>query len=135
MDSLAMNCMAIATKQAGRIGNFMWRKYAPGHKKQICNPRRPRPSGPTELPGSKAPIFRGLICPGEYCKCMSMKKSLCLLATLIVASAATARAAEFPDSWTWDQDGKIRAEHAALEGKPMPALDLTGWINGELKPS
>src|SRR5262245_36330836 len=62
-----------------------------------------------------------------------MKKSLCLLATLLFASATGVRAAEFPDSWTWDQDEKIRADHAALEGKPMPALELTGWLNGEVK--
>jgi thiol-disulfide isomerase/thioredoxin len=57
------------------------------------------------------------------------------LARLIVLSftfIATARAAEFPDSWTWDDDPKFRSEHAALEGKPMPALDLTGWVNGQV---
>jgi thiol-disulfide isomerase/thioredoxin len=48
--------------------------------------------------------------------------------------ACCARAGEFPDSWTWDKDAKVRAAHAALEGKPMPALDLTGWINGQVKP-
>jgi thiol-disulfide isomerase/thioredoxin len=41
-------------------------------------------------------------------------------------------AGEFPDSWTWDTDAKVRARHAALEGKPMPALDVTGWVNGEV---
>ena len=46
----------------------------------------------------------------------------------------SARGGEFPDSWTWDDDTKVRAEHAGLEGKPMPALDLTGWVNGEVKP-
>ncbi len=46
----------------------------------------------------------------------------------------TARAGEFPDSWTWDDDAKNRTPHAALEGKPMPPLDLTGWVNGQVKP-
>src|SRR5713226_5602661 len=45
-----------------------------------------------------------------------------------------ARAGEFPDKWTWDADAKVRAQHASLEGKPMPALDLTGWLNGQVKP-
>lgn len=42
-------------------------------------------------------------------------------------------AGEFPDSWTWDSTPENRASHAALEGRPMPALDTTGWINGEVK--
>ncbi len=43
-------------------------------------------------------------------------------------------AGEFPDSWTWDTEGDSRARHAALEGKPMPLLDLKGWINGQVNP-
>src|SRR5690349_13706675 len=39
---------------------------------------------------------------------------------------------EFPDAWTWDDDPKVRAEHAALEGKAMPALHVTGWVNGQM---
>jgi thiol-disulfide isomerase/thioredoxin len=42
------------------------------------------------------------------------------------------RAGEFPDAWTWDDKPSERAGHTALEGKPMPALDVTGWINGEV---
>jgi thiol-disulfide isomerase/thioredoxin len=42
-------------------------------------------------------------------------------------------AGEFPDKWTWDDKPEQRAAHAALEGKPMPKLDVTGWINGEVK--
>lgn len=49
---------------------------------------------------------------------------------LMIASA-TAGAGEFPDEWYWG-DADQRAEHAALEGKPMPELDLTDWRNGEL---
>jgi len=41
------------------------------------------------------------------------------------------RAGEFPDDWTWDDDAQMRADHAVLEGKPMPQLEVTGWINGE----
>jgi thiol-disulfide isomerase/thioredoxin len=42
--------------------------------------------------------------------------------------------AEFPDAWTWDKNPANRAMHAALEGKPMPPLHVTGWMNGEVKP-
>jgi thiol-disulfide isomerase/thioredoxin len=44
-------------------------------------------------------------------------------------------AGEFPDNWTWDSKPDMRAEHAALEGKPMPPLSLSHWINGEVKPA
>jgi len=53
---------------------------------------------------------------------------------LFLAVGLTSPAAEFPDNWTWDKDSKVRAEHAALEGKPMPALEVTGWMNGQVKP-
>jgi thiol-disulfide isomerase/thioredoxin len=46
----------------------------------------------------------------------------------------TVFASEFPDSWTWDKEADARARHAALEGKPMPAINVTGWMNGEVKP-
>jgi thiol-disulfide isomerase/thioredoxin len=52
------------------------------------------------------------------------------LGLLLVASRI--QAGEFPDSWTWDSDAKNRAQHATLEGKPMPALEVTGWVNGEV---
>ncbi|MEI7732800.1 MAG: TlpA disulfide reductase family protein [Verrucomicrobiota bacterium] len=51
------------------------------------------------------------------------------------AVVLAARAGEFPDAWTWDDDAQSRAKHAALENKPMPALDVTGWVNGEVKPA
>jgi thiol-disulfide isomerase/thioredoxin len=57
-----------------------------------------------------------------------------LAAASLFTLALSARSAEFPDSWTWDDDAKSRSAHAALEGKPMPALELTGWVNGEVKP-
>ena len=40
---------------------------------------------------------------------------------------------EFPEAWTWDDKPELRASHAALEGKPMPALNVTNWIHGEVK--
>lgn len=55
-------------------------------------------------------------------------------AAFLVALGASCYAAEFPNEWTWDDEPQVRAEHAALEGKPMPPLDLTGWINGQVKP-
>jgi thiol-disulfide isomerase/thioredoxin len=57
----------------------------------------------------------------------------------VIAGAACAvlaspglRAGEFPDSWTWDSDAQMRADHNELEGKPRPSLDVTGWVNGEV---
>lgn len=41
------------------------------------------------------------------------------------------RAADISEDWTWDTEPAHRTSHAALEGKPMPALSgLTEWING-----
>jgi thiol-disulfide isomerase/thioredoxin len=54
---------------------------------------------------------------------------------LLILGTFAVSAAEFPDSWTWDSDPENRSQHAALEGKPMPALDLTEWMNGEVKPA
>jgi thiol-disulfide isomerase/thioredoxin len=62
-----------------------------------------------------------------------MKTLARCLVVLSFASILTSLAAEFPDSWTWDDDNAARSSHAALEGKPMPALDLQGWVNGEVK--
>ncbi len=56
------------------------------------------------------------------------------LFALSFASVLSVRGGEFPDSWTWDWDSQARARHAALEGKPMPRLDLAGWVNGQVKP-
>jgi thiol-disulfide isomerase/thioredoxin len=50
-----------------------------------------------------------------------------------VLLALNAKAGEFPNDWTWDDDASARSQHAVLEGKPMPALDLKGWVNGEVK--
>jgi thiol-disulfide isomerase/thioredoxin len=64
---------------------------------------------------------------------MTKGKSLLIASCLVLAGALTVSAGEFPDSWTWDEKPEDRAQHAALEGKPMPALDLSEWINGEVK--
>jgi thiol-disulfide isomerase/thioredoxin len=50
-------------------------------------------------------------------------------------SALPVLAGEFPDEWTWDDKPGYRADHAALEGKPMPKVSLAGWINGTVSPS
>jgi thiol-disulfide isomerase/thioredoxin len=41
-------------------------------------------------------------------------------------------AGEFPDSWTWDKDAAGREKHAAIEGKTMPPLTVTDWVNGQV---
>jgi thiol-disulfide isomerase/thioredoxin len=65
---------------------------------------------------------------------MNTKLSLLLALGLLLPSVKIARAGEFSDSLTWDSDAKVRAAHAALEGKPMPSIHLSHWINGEVKP-
>ena len=62
------------------------------------------------------------------------KLSLTVLTSLALA-VPTTPAGEFADELTWDKDPKHRAAHAALEGKPMPSLHLSEWINGEVKPA
>jgi len=61
-----------------------------------------------------------------------MKKLLFLLVSLALSTTLPLFAGEFPDEWTWDDDPKVRAEHAALEGKPMPEIYVTGWVNGKV---
>ena len=66
---------------------------------------------------------------------MKAKRFLLLVLGLLFCGRLAAVAGEFPDSWTWDTDQPVtRTEHAALEGKPMPPLQVTGWINGEVNP-
>jgi len=49
----------------------------------------------------------------------------------LVFAVCVARAGEFPDSWTWnDSPGAIAPR--VLEGKPMPPLKLSGWLNGKV---
>ncbi|HMP81135.1 MAG TPA: redoxin family protein [Verrucomicrobiota bacterium] len=66
---------------------------------------------------------------------MNTKKLLLSGLGMVALIMLVAHAAEFPDSWTWDTNPKMREKHAALEGKPMPALSVTNWINGEVKPA
>lgn len=66
---------------------------------------------------------------------MNAKRLLLNATGVFLCALPPAFAGEFPDSWTWDDQPEARATHAALEGKPMPALDVTGWINGEVKPA
>lgn len=56
-----------------------------------------------------------------------------LLSIVIFLLAQSAFAGEFPNDWTWDDNPADRADHAILEGKPMQGLNLTNWINGEVK--
>ncbi len=61
-------------------------------------------------------LIAGLVC---FCSILSL---------VVLAS-------EFPDELTWDKDPKVREAHAALEGKPMPPLNVTGWVNGQVTPA
>ena len=66
-----------------------------------------------------------------------MTKSKLFLAVLglLVGGVPVTQAGEFADNLTWDSQPSQRASHAALEGKPMPGLDLSNWINGEVTPA
>src|ERR1051325_11033380 len=66
---------------------------------------------------------------------MTARNSFLIAFGSLVWSVLAAHAGEFPDSWTWDSKPEYRASHAKLEGKPMPPLDLSEWINGEVKPA
>ena len=64
-----------------------------------------------------------------------MKRRCTLIGLCAIAMLAlVVRAGEFPDNWTWDDDAKSRSAHAELEGKPMPALSVSDWMNGQVKP-
>jgi thiol-disulfide isomerase/thioredoxin len=61
----------------------------------------------------------------------NMKAKLFLYSlVLLVSGVLTLAAGEFPESWTWDTKPAVRAAHASLEGKPMPAFQVKDWING-----
>jgi len=68
-------------------------------------------------------------------KTNGMLKYFLCMAGLCAALAPSVRAGEFPDDWTWDDKPELRATHAELEGKPMPALSVQGWVNGEVTPA
>jgi len=61
---------------------------------------------------------------------MVTNKSLLIAFGSVLLGALPLLAAEFPDEWTWDDKPENRAAHAALEGKAMPPLSVTGWMNG-----
>lgn len=66
---------------------------------------------------------------------MIIKDLFAIGLTSLVLTVLPTRAGEFPDNWTWDDKPEARAAHAALEGKPMPELSVSKWINGEVKPA
>ena len=61
--------------------------------------------------------------------CSVLQATLCA-AALTFMTTSHCQAGEVPDNWTYDNDAKIRASHASLEGKPMPPLEVQGWVNG-----
>jgi thiol-disulfide isomerase/thioredoxin len=65
-----------------------------------------------------------------------MKMSLLMGITMMLSAVVVRQVVggDIPKDWTWDDDEKTRAAHAALEGKPMPALEVSGWVNGDVKP-
>jgi thiol-disulfide isomerase/thioredoxin len=63
---------------------------------------------------------------------MISKRLLLIACASLMWAMPPAFAGEFPDSWTWDSKPEQRASHAALEGKPMPPLYATKWINGDV---
>ena len=69
----------------------------------------------------------------EYAISTYMSRLHTLAVISFVGFTLNLRAGEFPNSWTWDDDASDRAAHAKLEGKPMPALDLADWQNGQVK--
>jgi thiol-disulfide isomerase/thioredoxin len=66
---------------------------------------------------------------------MAPNKSFLIAFGLLIIGLMAVRASEFPDDWTWDDQPDQRADHAALEGKPMPALHVSEWINGGITAS
>jgi thiol-disulfide isomerase/thioredoxin len=60
--------------------------------------------------------------------------AIALLGLIVAAPAARAADWEFPKDWFFHDTDDQRAKHAELLGKPLPAVELSGWINGEVKP-
>lgn len=63
---------------------------------------------------------------------MISRALIAMLPLLAFALVRPAVGGSIPKDWTWDDDEKTRSEHAALEDKPMPALDVSGWVNGNI---
>lgn len=55
------------------------------------------------------------------------------VAVLLSLIAADQKQREFPNDWFWDDDAATAQAHMAIEGKPMPPLSVSGWVNGEVK--
>jgi len=87
----------------------------------------------SEQPAAGSPLSARSRCDNP--SVMSVRKSFLIAFGLLVSSFLPTLAGEFPDDWTWDTKPEQRSAHAALEGKPMPALSVTNWINGEAKPA
>ncbi|MEJ0091477.1 MAG: TlpA disulfide reductase family protein [Limisphaerales bacterium] len=66
---------------------------------------------------------------------MRIKKLFLIVFASLALNLLPAFAGEFPDDWTWDDKPEQRAAHAVLEGKPMPPLSVSNWINGEVNPA
>jgi len=49
-------------------------------------------------------------------------------------TAASSFKWEFPEDYFFHSNDEQRAPHDALLGRPMPPLELSEWINGEVKP-
>ena len=64
---------------------------------------------------------------------MSHRIARTLFVVVALFTAAPLLAAEnpYPADWFWGK-GEQRAKHDAMIGQPAPALDLDGWINGEV---
>lgn len=86
------------------------------------------------ISGLNIPFHAGIDAFPRQCYGRVMKPGSSL-AALSCFLALTVHAGEFPDAWTWDDDANARGQHAALEGKPMPPLQVQGWVNGEVKPA
>jgi thiol-disulfide isomerase/thioredoxin len=59
---------------------------------------------------------------------------LILTVVLSISFIRVTMAGDIPKEWTWDDDEKSRKAHAELEGKPMPALEVSDWVNGPVTP-
>lgn len=55
------------------------------------------------------------------------------LAPTVAARAEEKKSSEFPKDWFWKQ-GDHQGQREAMAGSPMPAWNVSSWINGEKKP-
>jgi thiol-disulfide isomerase/thioredoxin len=63
---------------------------------------------------------------------LTRRTRVLLLGSIALPCILNVFAGEFPDEWTWDDKPESRTEHAALEGKPMPKVNLSDWRNGTI---